>query len=130
MAYRIFTEQNRLNISIKQRFTISQKFYKNIRKQYKPCHILLSVNKILEAFNMSDLSATNCGSNCGCEVNSCGNNNNILFILLILFCCGGCGNNGCGNGGFLGGNNGCGCESIIIILLLLSCCGGGNSFCC
>ncbi len=79
---------------------------------------------------MSDLTATNCGSNCGCEGNSFGNNNNILFILLILFACGGCG--GCGNNNIFGGNNGCGCgcESIIIILLLLSCCGGGNVFGC
>ena len=76
---------------------------------------------------MSDLSATNCGCDCGREVDSCGNNSCIWIILLLLFC------GGCGNGRNSWGNNGCD-NSCLWIIILLFCCGGcgGNSFggCC
>ena len=77
---------------------------------------------------MSDLVATNCGNNCGCE--RCERNSgssccNIIWILLILSFFSG---NGCGCGSFFNNNGDNDCCSIIWILLLLSCCGGSNFF--
>ena len=81
----------------------------------------------MEAINMSDLSATNCG--CGNTRESSGNNGCCSLIwLIILFSL--FNNNdscGCGCGGglnlFNGGSDGCGCNSIIWLLILFSCCG-------
>ena len=79
---------------------------------------------------MSQLAATNGG--CGCEGNNNPGCSSIIWLIILLSCCG-----GCGNSGFFGGNEGCGCggNSCLWIILLLFCCGGnGNGvnggFCC
>lgn len=72
---------------------------------------------------MSDLAATNCNTECGC--NNDGGCSWIIWILILLSCCGN--NNGFGNFGCGCGNNDSSC--IIWILLILCCCGNGNSFC-
>ena len=81
----------------------------------------------MEDYDMSDLSATNCG--CGCDDvmrrdRDCGcgfAGNNCLWIILLLIFCGGCGN-GWGRGGDDCRNDSC----LWIILLLIFCGGFGN----
>ncbi len=76
---------------------------------------------------MSDLAATNCGCDNGCDNNSGlfnfggGSCNCIIWLILLSTICGG---NGCGNG-----YNGFGDNSCLIILLLLFCCGGNGCGC-
>ena len=83
---------------------------------------------------MSDLTATNCGCNNGCNNNNGLMGGSCIWIILLLVFCGGCGN---GMGGILGGNSGCGCDNdnngccdILILILLLSCFCGNNKGCC
>lgn len=71
---------------------------------------------ISEEYEMSDLTATNCGCGCG---NECSNGISLCTLLILLAVCGGCGN------GFMGGNGGCGNDCCLLLILLL-CCGGNN----
>lgn len=72
---------------------------------------------------MSDLTATACGCNNGCNGSNLLGGNNSCSLLILLMLLSNCGNNsGCGNG--LLGGNGNSCSDLIVWILLLNCLSG------